>query len=56
MSELTAQVKAEVSEAAGFLLPIALEHFQTGVWPAEPAAWLEMIRDCFAQREASEIH
>lgn len=56
MSELTPQLEAEVSEAAAFLLPIALKHFETGAWPAEPAAWLLMIRECFAQPDASKIH
>lgn len=45
-----AQVRADLADAAAFLLPLAHEHVRMGRWPIEVAAWLTMVRDSWGQR------
>lgn len=49
-------LRAELSEAAAFLLPIAQEHYRRGKWSIEPAAWLTMVRDSLAPKAAADIN
>jgi hypothetical protein len=52
MSEITEdspELRQDISDAAGLLLPIAQCHVDSGKWPLEVAAWLIMVRDSFDQ-------
>lgn len=47
-------MKAMLSEAAAFLLPLARET----EWPCKPEllGWLTMVRDTFGQRDQLDLH
>lgn len=50
IEEDTPALRAELAEAAAFLLPLAQAHHELGVWPIEVSAWLIMVRDSLAPR------
>lgn len=55
-TEDTPELRQDLSDAAAFLLPLAHAHVSAGSWSIEVAAWLTMIRDSLAQREAGSSH
>lgn len=50
------ELRADLADAAAFLLPIAQAHHRMGRWPIEVAAWLIMVRDSFAARVDREVN
>lgn len=45
------ELRADLADAAAFLLPIAQAHVEMGKWPLEVAAWLIMVRDSLSLKE-----
>lgn len=54
--EDTPDLRADLADAAAFLLPLAQAHCSGGKWPMEVAAWLVMVRDSLAPREPENTH
>lgn len=49
-------MKLQCASFAGYLVPLAQAHANSGKWSREVAAWLIMIRDSFGQKSKVDIH
>lgn len=56
VDELTPELKAEIADAAEFLLPLAHAHVANGQWPIEVKAWLIMLRDTLGDNAHNSAH